>query len=128
MSKSCYIYKNEVQFILVNFNDEECRNKIQFLLADISIIGEKGEAGSRSYYGGISKYEIAYQTWAKHFNRVCDNVLTLAINRKYKSTAQMALLQIVDNMKTSYSGNHSYVEYIDTDRKNAKKKYDDAVA
>ena len=123
-----YIYNNEVQFILLNFNDEECRDKIQFLLADISVIGEKGEAGRRSYYGGISDYDIAYQTWAMHFNRLCDKVLTLAINRKYKSTAQMALLQIVDNMNTSYSGNYSYVEYVDTDRKNAKKKYDDAVA
>ncbi len=123
-----YIYNNEVQFILLNFNDEECRDKIQFLLADISVIGEKREAGRRSYYGGISDYDIAYQTWAMHFNRLCDKVLTLAINRKYKSTAQMALLQIVDNMNTSYSGNYSYVEYVDTDRKNAKKKYDDAVA
>lgn len=139
-----YIYKNEVQFILINFKDEECRDKIQFLLTDIPVIGEKREEGLCDYYEALAdhengKYIHAYKTWAEHFNRLCDTVLTLAINRQYKSTARMALLQIVDNMQITrgsrdikvdgipVDGNHGYVKYVGTDRMEAKRKFDEAV-
>ena len=149
-----YIYKAEIQFLLSEFDDEECRDKITFLLEEIPIIGEKAPAGLCNK-SAINKVERnGYLVWVEHYNRLCNTILTLAINRNYPKLAKVALMQFADNMEITEGGTHyyewpngdtgnvddykkvdgvtvdqyhAYVKYVGTDRDAAKKKYDEAV-
>ena len=149
-----YIYKAEIQFLLSEFDDEECRNKITFLLEEIPIIGEKAPAGLCSKSAIREVERNGYLVWVEHYNRLCNTILTLAINRNYPKLAKVALMQFADNMEVTEGGTHyyewpngdtgnvddykkvdgvtvdqyhAYVKYVSRDRDAAKKKYDEAV-
>lgn len=133
-----YVYKAEIQFIMSELSEDVCVDKITFLLNEIPIDGikmPKGLFNGSSFYSNRSMY---YHNWTVHFNRLCDQILTLAINRKYKDVARNVLMQYVDNYviidgKADINGVHvsygeSYINYTSDDRDAAKKKYEEAVA
>jgi len=142
-----YIYKAEIQYLLSELRGDECKNKIAFLLEEIPIEGEKFPQGLCEYgvacrgsWGDEGLPLDAYVIWTQHFNRLCDNILSLAINMKNQDVAKMILLKYVDNVEVTkgdsdgvkvngvrVDGNHGYINYTSADRDTAKKKYDEAV-
>lgn len=143
-----YIYKREIQYLLSELDEEECKDKILFILEEIPAEGEKFPEGLCDYrivcrgdFGDDGIPLDAYIVWTQHYNRLCNNILTLAINRKNRSLAQSILLQYVDNVEAikgdsdgslkvngvKVDGNHGYIKYTSEDRDAAKKKYDEAV-
>lgn len=142
-----YIYKAEVQYLLSELNDDECKDRIIFLLEKIPIEGEKVPEGLCDYYvacrGSFGEDGIpldAYIVWTQHYNRLCSNILTLAINRKNQELAKTVLLQFVDNVEAikgenegknvngvKVDGNHGYIKYTSADRDAAQKIYQEAV-
>ena len=139
-----YIYNSELQYLMSQMSEEECKDKIVFLLNSVPVVGEVLPEGLHDYYDVYQKGDRgnilhAYITWTVHYNRLCNTVLTLAINRRYKSVAQTALMQYVDNVEATtgdsgtnvdgvrVDGNHGYVKYTSADRDAAMKKYKDAL-
>ena len=141
------IYKAETQYILSEFQGDECKDKILFLLEEIPIEGEKKKAGlcrwedvCRSCHSG---YPLdAYIIWTEHYNRLCNTILSLAINRKNQELAKIIIQQFVDNVEVTgvshlddevkvdgiiVKQGQGYIKYTSEDRDAAKKKYDDAV-
>lgn len=139
-----HIYNSELQYLMSQMSEEECKDKIVFLLNSVPVVGEVVPGGICDY-DYVSDWEAegdllrAYITWTKHYNRLCNTILTLAINRKYKSVAQTALMQYVDNVEVTkggdgvyvdgvrVDGNHGYVKHTSADRDAAMKKYKDAL-
>lgn len=143
-----YIYKSEIQYLLSESDAEECKDKILFILEEIPVEGEKFPEGLCDYdivcrgdWGDEGIPLDAYIVWTQHYNRLCNNILTLAINRKNRSLAQSILFQYVDNVEAikgasdgslkvngvKVDGNHGYIKYNSEDRDTAKKKFDEAV-
>ena len=141
-----HIYKAEIQYLLSELNGDECKDKITFLLEEIPVEGEKFPQGLCDDFiawrdeGGDKGLSLdAYIVWTQHFNRLCDNILSLAINRNNQDLAKMILLKYVDNVEVTkggssvkvdgvkVDGNHGYIKYTSTDRDAARKKYDEAV-
>ncbi len=142
-----YIYKAETQYLLSELRGDECKDKISFILEEIPIEGEKFPQGlcdwsvaCRGSWGDEGLPLDAYVVWTQHFNRLCDNILSLAINRKNQDLAKLILLKYVDNVEVTrgesggikvngvtVDGNHGYIKYTNADRDAAKKKYDEAV-
>ena len=141
-----HIYKAEIQYLLSELNGDECKDKIAFLLEEIPVEGEKFPQGLCSY--GISRRDEdddglpldAYIVWTQHFNRLCDTILSLAINRRNQDLAMMILLKYVDNVEVIIGDRppvvvdgvevdyyHGYIKYTSVDRDAARKKYDEAV-
>ena len=141
------IYKAEIQYLLSELNGDECKDKIAFLLEEIPVEGEKFPQGLCSYYiasrgdfGDDGLPLDAYIVWTQHFNRLCDTILSLAINRRNQDLATMILLKYVDNVEVTtgdhpavvvdgvkVDGSHGYIKYTSADRDAARKKYDEAV-
>ena len=140
-----YIYKAEIQFLLSEFSDEECVDKITFILTEIPVEGEKAQAGLCRYWSACrdekeGKPLDAYIVWTEHYNRLCNTILTLAINRNYPKLAKFAIMQFADNVEVykgssdgieidgvNVDGNHGYIKYTSSDRDAAKKKYKEAL-
>lgn len=142
-----HIYKAEIQYLLSELNGDECKDKITFLLEEIPVEGEKFPQGLCDYsiacrgnFGDDGLPLDAYIVWTQHFNRLCDNILSLAINRRNQDLARMILLKYVDNVEVTegnypavvvdgvkVDGDHGYIKYTSTDRDAARKKYDEAV-
>lgn len=143
-----YIYKSEVQYLLSELDGDECIDKVTFLLEDIPVEGEKFPQGLCEYSiarrGGWGDEGIPldqYIVWTQHFNRLCNNILSLAINRKNQKLAELIVSKFVDNVEATtgsgngdkvvdgvkIDGNSGYIKYTSTDRDAAKKKYDEAV-
>lgn len=143
-----YIYKAEIQYLLSELRGDECKDKILFILEEIPIEGEKFPQGICGYSvarrGSAGEEGLpldAYIKWTQHYNRLCDNILSLAINRKNQDLAKLILLKYVDNVEVTegdsdggvkvngvtVDGYHGYIKYTNADRDAAKKKYDEAV-
>lgn len=141
-----YIYKAEIQYLLSEFDEDECVDKLAFFMEDIPIEGEKVPAGlcdfrmaCRGDFGEEGVPLDAYIVWTEHYNRLCNTILSLSINRNYPKLAKFALMQFVDNVEAhkggdgvkidgvKVDGNHGYIKYTSTDRDAAKKKYNEAV-
>lgn len=140
-----HIYKAEIQYLLSELNGDECKDKIAFLLEEIPVEGEKCPQGLCSYYTAYRDGDRglpldAYIVWTQHFNRLCDTILSLAINRRNQDLATMILLKYVDNVEVTIGdypavvvdgvkvdGDHGYIKYTSADRDVARKKYDEAV-
>ena len=141
-----YIYKMETQYLLSEFEGDECKDKIMFLLEEIPIEGEKCPEGLCDYdiacrgtWGDEGIPLDAYIVWTQHFNRLCSNILSLSINRKNQKLAKLILQNFVENVEVTaggdvkidgvfVDGNHGYIKYTKDDYNAAKKKYDEAVA
>ena len=140
------IYKAEIQYLLSELNGDECKDKIAFLLEEIPVEGEKFPQGLCGYLIACrDEYDNglpldAYIVWTQHFNRLCDTILSLAINRKNQDLATMILLKYVDTVEVikgdrppvvvdgvEVDDNHGYIKYTSADRDAARKKYDEAV-
>ena len=137
-----HIYKAEIQYLLSELNGDECKDKIAFLLEEIPVEGEKCPQGLCSYYTAYRDNDQglpldAYIVWTQHFNRLCDTILSLAINRRNQDLAMMILLKYVDNVEVTLGSGvvdgvevdfqHGYIKYTSADRDAARKKYDEAV-
>ena len=141
-----HIYKAEIQYLLSELNGDECKDKIAFLLEEIPVEGEKFPQGLCGYLIACrDEYDNglpldAYIVWTQHFNRLCDTILSLAINRKNQDLATMILLKYVDTVEVikgdrppvvvdgvEVDDNHGYIKYTSADRDAARKKYDEAV-
>lgn len=145
-----YIYKGEVQYILSEFNAQESTDKILFLLEEVPVIGEKFPEGLCDYdvvcrgdWGDEGIPLDAYIVWTQHYNRLCNTILALAINRKNKELAKQVLSRFVENVEAikggshgddivvdgvKVDGNHGYIKYTKDDATKAKNKYDEAVS
>lgn len=144
-----YIYKAEIQYLISELSGDDCRDKILFLLEEIPVIGDKFTEGLCDFYATQLNHDTtgkgiplgAYIVWTQHYNRICNTVLSLAINRKYQDLARCILTCYVDNVEVTegetggiiidgvkVDGNHGYIKYTTTDKDAAKKKYDDAVS
>lgn len=143
------IYKAEIQYLLSELSGNECIDKISFLLAEIPVEGEKFPQGlcdysiacrGRGNWGNAGLPLDAYIVWTQHFNRLCDTILFLAINRKNQDLAKLILLKYVDNVEVTegringikvngvwVDGSHGYINYTSADRDAARKKYNEAV-
>ena len=141
-----HIYKAEIQYLLSELNGDECKDKITFLLEGIPVEGEKFPQGLYSYRI-VTRDEYddglpldAYIVWTQHFNRLCDTILSLAINRRNQDLDTMILLKYVDTVEVTIGdgpgivvdgvkvdGDHGYIKYTSADRDAARKKYDEAV-
>lgn len=113
-----YIYQHEVQLIMAEATEEECEGKITFLLQSIPAEGEKNERGGWSV--DSNKRFKAYLIWSQHYNSLCNNILTLAINRKNQKLARFILMQFVED-------DFEDGEYKSIERNKAKQKYQEAV-
>lgn len=142
-----YIYKAEIQYIVTNLDDEACKDKLTFLLAEIPIDGQKPddsfeifhyffEEGDSSEEDHPKPYKV-YGYYVTSYNHLLDHALTLAINRKYKKLAESILLLYIDDLefevrkvKTDYGSTHDYyyAKYSRSSYKAAKDKYDQAVS
>ncbi len=141
-----YIYKAEVQYLLSELSEDECLDKITFLLEEIPVEGEKYPQGLCSYQvverseHGQGVTLDAYIVWTQHYNNLCENILSLAINRKNKALAEGILNSFVDNVElfvgathvevdgVKVDGDHGYIKYVSTDRDAAQERYSKAVA
>ena len=115
-----YIYQHEVQLIMEEATEQECVDKITFLLLSIPVEEEKQQSIGVTY--GFDEYKIfdAYLKWSQHYNSLCNSILTLAIDRKNKKLARFILMQFVNEIYQNRI-------YSSTDRYYAKKKYQEAV-
>ncbi len=137
-----YIYNSEIQFILTNFDGNDCKDKLVFLLNEITEVGEKAPEGLCRYYDAcVDDYNIslgAYIEWTRHYNHLLDRTLSLAINRDNKDVAKEVLSYFVKNVKVTkgdsdgivvngvkVDGNHGYIEYYTEDIDAAHKKFEE---
>ena len=143
-----YIYKAEVQYLLSELSEDECLDKITFLLEEIPVEGEKFQPGLCSHLVCDRKRSTdavpfdAYIVWTQHYNNLCKNILSLAINRKNKALAEGILNSFVDNVELIRGQHHpivvvngvelsqydGYIKYVSTDRDAAQERYSNAVA
>lgn len=105
-----YVYKNEIQLIVVDLGGKEANDKVAFLLDAIPVIGYIDE--TVRYIGGYPTEVEEHKVWRTQYDRLCDVVLNLAINRRNKELAQTALLHYKEDSKKDA----------------AKQKYEEAVA
>lgn len=136
-----YIYKAEIQYLVTNMDDEACKDKITFLLAEIPIDGQKPDKSfSTGYYvfeNEHSKYREhdyikpikVYGYYVTSYNKILDYTLTLAINRKHKKLAKSILLQYIDDLDFVEEAGCEYkAVYSKSSYNAAKEKYDQAVS
>lgn len=137
-----YIYKAEIQYIVANLDDEACKNKITFLLAEIPIDGQKPDESFKVYsrlfeeehdenyrdYDYLKPIKV-YGYYVTSYNKLLDYTLTLAINRKHKKLAKSILFLYIDDLNF-VEGADSYYKavYSKSSYNAAKKKYDQAVS
>lgn len=138
-----YIYKAEVQYLLNEFEEDECNTKLMLLLDEIPIEGDKVKEGLYISWKIPGDYE-QYQLWTKHFNAICNTILSTAIALKKQSIAEKIIsryadaIEVIDGEGDEGKGKikvngikvdkeHSYLRYIDKDRAEAQKKYNEAV-
>lgn len=130
-----YVYKAEIRMILSTMDGQDASDKITFLLSEIPVDGTKYSKGDynnvNSTDNGCVEYYTfynTYNTWAQHFNGLCDTALMLAINRKNKVAAQQVLLYYADNVTVTHRYSTDNIDYTRTDAHEAQKKYEDAEA
>lgn len=142
-----YIYKSEIQYLLSELNDDECKDKILYILEEIPVEGEKFPEGLcdrwTTYRGGDNDengiHLDAYIVWTQHFNRLCSSILSSAINSKNQELSKLILMKFVDNVEVTEGDDnvkvdgvrvdieHGYIKYTTKDKDAAQKRYDDAV-
>ena len=146
-----YIYKAETQYIIAEVGGMDAVDKIIFLMEDIPVDGTKPQKGLCNWEASEqleARFPVTeawslngYIVWTRHYNDLCNKILSLAINRKNQELAQSILLQFVDNVEVTQGSNttevkvdgikvdvnHGYIKYTSTDRDAAQEKYDKAV-
>lgn len=133
-----YIYKAEIQYIVTSMDDEACKDKLTFLLAEIPIDGQKPDKSfniisSEFEEDGDSEVENhrlykVYGYYVTSYNHLLDHALTLAINRKYKKLAESILIQYIDDLEFELREGYYYTNYSRSSYNAAKEKYDQAVS
>lgn len=135
-----YVYGKEIQFLLSNFEGKDVADKITFLLHEIPRDGRKFPAGLCDYdvaYMETQKGKPlkAYVIWVEHYNNLCRQILSLAINRKNEEIAKQVLMCFEDNVEVTtgngrimvdgirVGANHGYIKYTTKDKDEANEKY-----
>ncbi len=124
-----YIYNAEARYLVVEKADESTVDKMMLILQEIPILGTKAPEG-RDYYSRIKYDYKEYIEWVSHYNRLCDKIMTLAIDLKNKPLATAILMQYQDNIdfkEDKVDDNYKIVKYVRTDYEAAKAKYKEAV-
>lgn len=123
----------EVQYLAAD-GSSEAIDRIAYLINSVRL-GEKPQSGLVSWGTGKE-----YETNVKLINSVCDKVLDIAIANKNESLADKILLLYKDSIKRTegssknnvvvkgakVDGNHSYIEFVDTDYQAAMAKFNKA--
>lgn len=123
----------EVQYLAAD-GSSEAIDRIAYLINSVRL-GEKPQSGLVSWGTGKE-----YETNVKLINTVCDKVLDIAIANKNESLADKILLLYKDSIKRTegsskknvvvkgakVDGNHSYIEFVDTDYQAAMAKFNKA--
>lgn len=135
-----YIYKAEIQHIVTSMDDEDCKDKLTFLLAEIPIDGQKPDESFS--VGSVFELEDDYSSdfdyikpikvygyYVASYNKLLDYALTLAINRKHKKLAESILIQYIDDLDFVKGADLYYrAVYSRSSYNAAKEKYDQAVS
>lgn len=113
------IFSAEVRYLIAEMDSEEATQRIQFLLNEFMLIGEKPVAG-KVFSWKNRQYTLAVA--AK--NALCDQVLDVCIQTKNQALAELALSHYLDNPYADEQGNTVYES---TDKDAAEKKFKEAV-
>lgn len=85
------VYKAVADNFVKSYIGKESVAKIAKMMQSIPVEGRKITANGVFYDKDISDYE-KYSSWCTRYNRVCDHILTLAINNNNNDLAKAALL------------------------------------
>lgn len=138
------VYKAVVDNFVKSYTGKESVAKIAKMMQGIPVEGRKITANGVFHYGDINVYN-KYKYWCTRYNRVCDHILTLAINNNNNDLAKAALLLYREEVDFIYSRPDDGIKYqiiegvqvptgdyygkLHKESFNeAKKKYDQAVA
>lgn len=138
------VYKAVVDNFVKSYTGKESVAKIAKMMQGIPVEGSKITANGVFSYGDVIFYR-KYNRWCTRYNRVCDHILTLAINNNNNDLAKAALLLYREEIDFTYSRPDDGIKYqiiegvqvpagdyygkLHKESFNeAKKKYDDAVA
>lgn len=114
------VFSAEVRYLIAEKDPEEATKRIQFLLNEFMLIGEKPVAGENYDSSKCRPYILAVT--AK--NALCDQVLDLSIQTKNKALAELALSHYLDH---PISNGKYKVVFESTDKDAAEKKYKEAI-
>ena len=138
------VYKAVVDNFVKSYTGKESVAKIAKMMQSIPVEGRKITANGVFSRNALYYYEF-YSSWCTRYNRVCDHILTLAINNNNNDLAKAALLlyrEGVDFIRSEPDDGKKY-QIIEGDKvpvydyygklhkesfNEAKKKYDQAVA
>lgn len=113
------IFSAEVRYLIAEKDSKEATLRIQFLLNEFMLIGEKPVAG-KVFSWKNRQYTLAVA--AK--NALCDQVLDVCIQTKNQALAELALSHYLDNPYEDEQGNTVYES---TDKYAAEKRFKEAV-
>lgn len=84
-----HIYKAEMNYLLSE-NDPEANKRMIYTLANMNIVGDVVKDGEHISYNQIHRCEN-YSTFTKRYNRICDEILKIAIFYKNKDMAEQII-------------------------------------
>jgi hypothetical protein len=122
------IYSEEIR-LLVSFNSEDSWERIIYLLGEMNSIGRKYNNNTK-----LSKYSVdpylaaSYQEFVEAKNFICNLCLNLAIDKGNMLAGKKILRYYLSNCRIDQDKHSSdrIISYIDSDIKEAKKKYKEA--
>ena len=126
-----HIYKAEMQYLLAE-NDPEANKRMLYTLANMNIVGDVVQDGEIITANQIHRCEN-YSTFTKRYNRICDEILKIAIFYKNQEIAQEIIkLYKEDNTFTHEWANETnkYIAHITnawSSRDRAKQRLQEAI-
>lgn len=84
-----HIYKAEMNYLLSE-NDPEANKRMIYTLANMNIVGDVVKDGEHISYNQIPRCEN-YSTFTKRYNRICDEILKIAIFYKNQDMAEQII-------------------------------------
>jgi len=84
-----HIYKAEMNYLLSE-NDPEANKRMIYTLANMNIVGDVVKDGEHISYNQIHRCEN-YSTFTKRYNRICDEILKIAIFYKNQDMAEQII-------------------------------------
>ena len=102
-----HIYKAEMNYLLSE-NDPEANRRMIYTLANMNIVGDVVKDGEHISYNQIHRCEN-YSTFTKRYNRICDEILKIAIFYKNQDMAE----QIIKLYKQDNDFEHEWLNETD---------------
>lgn len=139
-----FVHKSYAEYIIKNFTGKESVSKIAMMLQGIPVEGDKIHEGAydrSEVCAGVEIYaEHPYIAWHINYNKLCDHILSFAINNNNKDVAKAIVMLYCDDVERIFPRGDSdmingvqvgsYEVYLKLTRKSsdeAAKKYKQAV-